>query len=156
MPTLAQISLDMLGPIAPWLVSASAVVFLVNQAITFWKEHLREQPTPADTYATIAALKDVEKQAHGRMNREKAERDIAVAERKKARDEELAAMKEATRALSKKVEDEVAEMRRLVEAREKSGEDRANRINDRIDALSKAVGEMPDRLFTLIRNAKTL
>ena len=27
-------------------------MFLLNQVLTFWKEHMREQPTPADTYAT--------------------------------------------------------------------------------------------------------
>ena len=49
---VAQVSLETLGPIVPWLAGASVAIFLVNQALTFFKVHIREQPTPADTYAS--------------------------------------------------------------------------------------------------------
>lgn len=49
---LAQLSADLVPPLVQWLLGASASLFLLNQAITFWKEHMREQPAPADTYAT--------------------------------------------------------------------------------------------------------
>lgn len=49
---LAQLTADMLGPIVPWVAGASLTVFLLNQALSFFKEHIREQPTPSDTYAS--------------------------------------------------------------------------------------------------------
>jgi hypothetical protein len=48
---LAQISLDQFGPLVPWLAGASLALFLTNQAITFWKDHMREEPNPSTTYA---------------------------------------------------------------------------------------------------------
>jgi hypothetical protein len=55
MLSLAEVSLP--DPGSPqaigWfaLVAAAALVIL-NQALTFWKEHVKEKPAPADTYAT--------------------------------------------------------------------------------------------------------
>ena len=54
MNLLAQIPTEALGPVVPWLAGASICVFLANQALTFFKDHIREKPTPADTYATRA------------------------------------------------------------------------------------------------------
>lgn len=54
MNLLAQLTPDMLGPVVPWLLGASGVMLLLNQALSFFKDHIREKPTPADTYATRA------------------------------------------------------------------------------------------------------
>jgi hypothetical protein len=52
MLTLAQLP-EVEGPaFLAWLASAALALFLLNQAITFWKEHLREKPIPGETYAT--------------------------------------------------------------------------------------------------------
>lgn len=37
-----------------WLAGLSLAMFLVNQALNFYKAHIREQPSPSGTYATIA------------------------------------------------------------------------------------------------------
>ncbi len=84
MTLIAQVTADMLGPIVPWIAGASLTLFLLNQALTFYKEHIREQPTPSNTYAT----KEEMRQAHGRMNREKEERDREIRDLK-ATDEAL-------------------------------------------------------------------
>ena len=49
---LAQLAADTVAPLVQWIIGGSAALFMLNQAITFWKDHLREQPAPADTYAT--------------------------------------------------------------------------------------------------------
>jgi hypothetical protein len=51
---LAQLSSENSGPFLIVVVGGSAALFLINQALTFWKDHMRERPTPSDTYATKA------------------------------------------------------------------------------------------------------
>lgn len=126
--------------------SVAGLVLIIKQL----REKKEEIPNPLTVapYVPYVSRPDFDKaikEAHGRMNREGDERA-----------EEIAAMKGATEALREQIKTEVAEIRRLVEAREVSGEARANRINDRIDTLGRAVAEMPDRLFVLIRNAKNI
>jgi len=36
------------------IVILVAVVVGLNQVVSFWKDHMRERPTPSDTYVTIA------------------------------------------------------------------------------------------------------
>lgn len=52
MSLLAQLDLSQIPALVTVVVGGSALLFLVNQAMTFYKEHIRERPTPADTYAT--------------------------------------------------------------------------------------------------------
>ena len=59
---LAQLSLESMPSLVTFIVGGSAALFLVNQALTFYKEHIRERPTPADTYATKTELGRVETQ----------------------------------------------------------------------------------------------
>lgn len=42
------------GQIAAWLWCAVAVLAGVKLAADFWADHVKEKPTPADTYATKA------------------------------------------------------------------------------------------------------
>ena len=72
---LAQIGADAVGPLVQWIIGGSGAMFLLNQALTFYKEHIREQPTPSNTYAT----KEEMKYAHGRITRERAEINAALA-----------------------------------------------------------------------------
>lgn len=69
MHLLAQLSLDSIPSLMTVLIGGSAALFLINQALTFYKEHMKEQPSPANTYAT----KEEMKHAHGRIGRERDE-----------------------------------------------------------------------------------
>jgi len=53
---LAQISYDQVPALVQWLIGGSVTVFLLNQILTFYKEHIRETPAPANTYATRADM----------------------------------------------------------------------------------------------------
>jgi hypothetical protein len=48
----AQLPSELSSPLVSWLLGGSAALFLLNQALTFWKDHMREQPAARDTYAT--------------------------------------------------------------------------------------------------------
>jgi hypothetical protein len=61
---LAQVDVEMVGPIVPWIAGASLTVFLLNQALCFFKEHIREQPTPSDTYATKPEHAELKERVH--------------------------------------------------------------------------------------------
>ena len=140
-PVLAQISADQLGPIVPWLLGASAALFLLNQAITFWKEHMREAPAPADTYATKKELHE----AHGRISRERKELDAAIAKAELTQ-------KEA----SQRLDAELGAIRETLEANNDAGAAREQRINGRIDDLRDVVGDMPGRVVELLSKTKGL
>lgn len=60
MMPLAQISLDTIPALVTFIVGGSAAVLLINQVLTFYKVHIREQPTPSQTYATKIELAKVE------------------------------------------------------------------------------------------------
>lgn len=130
---LAQISTDMLGPIAPWLISASAVLFLVNQGITFYKDHFRESPIPADTYATKKELHET----HGRISRERKEIDAALTRA----DAEI-------KALAEGLQDAVGQIRR-------DGEARVSALGAHIDDLKKEIKEENSDLHTRITEMLT-
>lgn len=137
-PTLAQISPDQVHPLVQFIVGGSAAVFLLNQAITFWKDHMREKPIPGETYATIALVKDLDRMAHGRMNRE---RDAAAAA--------LVAAETRMQAECKRIAEEVA-------GYNTNAEDRAKRINERIDDLRDDVAAAPAATVRLLRETKGL
>ena len=52
MKFLAQFDPSSVPSLVIFIVGGSAAIFLINQVLTFWKDHMREQPAPADTYAT--------------------------------------------------------------------------------------------------------
>lgn len=131
---LAQLSADMLGPVVPWIAGASLTLFFVNQAITFWKEHMRESPAPADAYATKQEMKE----AHGRMSRERDEtRALIVAAEARMQTE------------CKRISDEVA-------GYNENAEDRATRINGRIDDLSEKIAAAPEKVVEMLVRTKGL
>lgn len=57
---IAQLSLDTIPSFVVFIVGGSATIFLINQVLTFYKAHIKEQPTPANTYATKVELTKVE------------------------------------------------------------------------------------------------
>lgn len=137
-PALAQVSADQIHPLVQFIIGGSAAVFLLNQAITFWKEHMREKPIPGETYATLAAVKEMDRQAHGRMNRE---RDAAA--------NALAAAEARMQAECKRIAEEVGTFNA-------NGEDRVRRINERIDELRDEVANAPAATVRLLRETKGL
>jgi len=46
----AQLPVPVSGAIETWLLSAAAVMVLVERALAFYKNHMREQPPPATAY----------------------------------------------------------------------------------------------------------
>jgi phytoene dehydrogenase-like protein len=59
-PLLVQISFEAIPSFVMFAIGGSAALFLINQALTFYKEHMREKPVPAATYATKTELAKVE------------------------------------------------------------------------------------------------
>ncbi|MBC8010058.1 MAG: hypothetical protein H7067_08175 [Burkholderiales bacterium] len=141
MTPLAQISADQLGPLVPWLVGASAMLFLANQALTFWKEHMREKPIPGETYAT----KDQMREVHGRIKRERDEinRDIAAAAATAA-------------AVRERLDAALGEMSDKLDTNNEAGREREGRINGRIDDLRDVVSDMPAKIVELLSKTKGL
>ena len=80
---IAQLTPANLPSFVQFVIGGSATIFLLNQALRFYKDHIKEQPTPSNTYATKEELR----QTHGRIAREREElnREIArVGEEQKA------------------------------------------------------------------------
>ncbi|HSI08820.1 MAG TPA: hypothetical protein VK985_09515 [Rariglobus sp.] len=129
-PLLAQVTADQIHPLVQFIIGGSAAVFLLNQAITFWKEHMREKPVPGETYAT----KEEMRQAHGRMNRERDEANGKIA-----------AAEAIARAAAVKVETEVKAVERaFVEAVaqiRRDGEARVTGVQQAIDGWRKEMAD---------------
>ena len=98
---LAQLSLENIPPLITVLVGGSAAIFLINQVLTFYKQHMKEQPTPANTYAT----KEEMKFAHGRISREREELN-----------RELARLSEEQKALRMVLDTEIKDLNRRIDA----------------------------------------
>lgn len=105
-PLLAQLSADLLGPLVTWLIGLSTAIFLANQIVSFWKDHLREKPAPADTYAT--------KSEHGELRErvdrveEKIEENYKTLDQK--RSSSVANLHEAVRELSQQLNARIDEV----------------------------------------------
>lgn len=141
LPTLAQLSADMVPATVAWILGASGTMFLLNQALSFYKEHIREQPTPADTYATKKELHET----HGRISRERKEIDAAIA-RVEAQQKELGAQ----------IDSDLQAIRDQVAGNNEASEQRVERINRRLDDLNTSVSGLPAQVVSLINNAKAI
>lgn len=62
MELLAQVPTVSFGEIGNFSVTAAAVLVILNTAFAFWKEHMREQPRPGDTYVAIPDFEKVERE----------------------------------------------------------------------------------------------
>jgi hypothetical protein len=128
---LAQLSADLVPPLVQWVVGASAAVFLLNQALDFYKTHMREQPSPPDTYATKKELAE----AHGRMKREKAETDA-----------KLSALHDEDIRLREKLDDEIAAIQQQLIANNTAAEVRVGKLNDKLDTVILGLGRVEGEL----------
>lgn len=100
-PLLAQLSTENIPSLITVLVGGSAAIFLINQVLTFYKTHMKEQPTPANTYAT----KEEMKHTHGRIGREREEVNLA-----------LAALREEQKAMRLVLDTEIKDLNRRIDA----------------------------------------
>lgn len=123
---LAQITFDQVPLVIAWVIGASGTMFLVNQALTFYKEHIREKPTPADTYATKVQL-DTE------LGRERGSR--------KKMHEEIAALQ--------------GDVKSHHTAIESLSQDVAA-FNEQIGDVNKRIDEIPMRTIRLLNETKQL
>jgi len=124
---IAQLSPDQIAPLVQWLVGASAAAFLLNQGLSLWKDHFRESPIPADTYATLAQLKE----AHGRIGRERSEINTA-----------LAKIEAAQAAATIRLDAELCSLRDQLAQNNADGEARATKLHDRINAMLESTSEL--------------
>lgn len=60
MEALAQVPTVSFGEIGNFAVTAAAVLLIANTVFGFWRDYLREQPRPGDTYVAIPNFKDAE------------------------------------------------------------------------------------------------
>jgi peptidoglycan hydrolase CwlO-like protein len=124
---LAQLSADMLpSGFVSWILCASGAVFLVNQVLTFYKDHFRETPAPAHTYATKADM-DAE------LGRERGAR--------KKMYEEMGGVQKSITALQKETTHQSADIQAIKQKVEK--------LDERIDVV-------PERTIKLLRETKGL
>ena len=61
----AQLTPQILPPLVWWIAGFSLTLLLLNQALTFYKTHMREQPTPSHTYATKTELNELRTRVDG-------------------------------------------------------------------------------------------
>jgi peptidoglycan hydrolase CwlO-like protein len=123
---LAQLVLESTPALITFLVGGSAALFLVNQALTFYKDHIKETPTPAGTYATLEKL-DVE------LGRERGAR--------KQMHQEMTEIQKSITALQTETDSQSNDIGSI--------KDDIKNFNDRIDAI-------PQRVITLLRETKGL
>ena len=130
----AQLPADTVAPLVQWIIGGSAFVFLLNQGLSFYKEHIREKPLASETYATKAQMTE----AHGRISRERKEIDQA-----------LTVLREEDKVLRQKLDDEIAEIGEQIKANGQAGEERVIKLHDRLN-------ELPVQILDLLRKTKGL
>lgn len=114
-----------------WLACGALALFLLNQALTFWKEHMREKPIPGETYAT--------KTEHGELKG----RVAAVEDRTEQNFRELDRKRSVSIAgLHDDLRDKTDSLRTEMKADNE-------RLNMRITEILSAVGEIKGRIAKL-------
>jgi hypothetical protein len=121
---LAQLTERTADALVVWMVGGSAAIFAINQVLTFYKAHIKEQPTPADTYATKAEHAEL----RGRVDRMGTEIHSAFERLDQKRSVSIAG-------LHTKVEASTAEIRREIKA-DLGG------VHERISTVLTAVSEL--------------
>lgn len=134
MPILGQLPDPASAQAVGWiLLSLAAACVAINSIAGFWKTHVREQPSPSDTYATkrehsaLADKMDVE------LGRERSSR--------------------------KKMHEEVAAIQGDIKAMRSDAESRALQLGDlkrQIEGLNQRIDEVPRRTIGLLRETKQL
>lgn len=121
---LAQLSERTADALVVWMVGGSAAIFAINQVLTFYKAHIKEQPTPSDTYATKAEHAALA----GRVDRMSSEIAQAFERLDHKRSVSIAG-------LHTKVENSTAEIRREIKAD-------IGGVHERINTVLSAVSEV--------------
>jgi hypothetical protein len=124
----------MVHPLVQWLIGLSTAIFMANQILSFYRDHIREKPTASDTYATKKEMAE----AHGRMSRERKDIDSA-----------LDLLRAEDRSLRAKLEFEIADIGEKIIENGRAGEARVVKLHDRLD-------ELPDKILDLLRKTKGL
>jgi len=117
-----------------WIIlSIAAVCVALNAILGFWRDHVKEQPTPSETYATKQQHEEFKKQMDAELGRERGSRKLIH--------QEVAALQADTKALKTETE---SQTRQLSDLKKQIGDTAA-----RIDAI-------PARTISLLNETKQL
>ncbi len=111
-----------------WIWGACGTAFLANIVLNFWKQNMREQPRPSETYATKLEVNELERKLE--LHKEREAEDAA-----KRRAGIYTKIDETRRELSS----EIADVKREIK------ED-FHSTHERIDELTKAVSRMEGKI----------
>ncbi len=135
---------------AAWLVVFIGGLLGIAVAVKTLREKKEGLPSPLvvkadEEFATVAAVKELDRLAHGRMSRERNEVNRAIA-----------TMEADKRASELRLDAELESIRKQIGDNHEAGESRANKIHDRINALVNDNATMPTRVVELLRTTKGL
>lgn len=111
-------------------------MFFLNQALTFYKVHMKEQPSPANTYAT--------KEEHAAL------RNQVGAFATKAEHDKL---EQRVNGLSAEIKDG---FRELDKKRSVSIAGLHDDLNNGLEKVHKRIDELPNRVITLLKDTRDL
>jgi hypothetical protein len=124
---LAQLPTISSGDLGGWLIAAAAVLVIAERGFAFWKNHLREQPPPSQTYMTKTDCH----LAHAATKEELKRLADDVEHLKAARSETNNVVAAATENLRREMNESF------------------RRVHQRID-------ELPDKIIAILANTKAL
>jgi polyhydroxyalkanoate synthesis regulator phasin len=135
-----------------WLVGLSAAMFLANQVLTFYKVHIKEQPSPSTTYATKeehTALRNqvgafATKEEHAQL------RNQVGAFATKSEHEKL---EQRVNGLSAEIKDG---FRELDKKRSVSIAGLHDDLNTGLEKVHKRIDELPNRVISLLKDTREL
>jgi septation ring formation regulator EzrA len=137
----AQLPAATPAQISAWLISFAAVLVIAERAFAFWKNHLREQPIPSQTYATFAGCNTKHAQTQEQIDKLAAkmqQQEQYNRERRAAIYEEFRKMREEMGEMVSRIYDEIKPLRESMSALRESdehGKERLRTIENDIKTL---------------------
>ena len=117
-----------------WIVlSFAAVCLALNQIMSFWSKHVKERPTPSETYATKQQHDEFRKQMDAELGRERGSRKMIH--------QEVAILQADTKSLRTETESQTRQLADL-----------KKQIND----TAARIDEIPARTIRLLNETKQL
>ena len=117
-----------------WIIlSIAALCLALNQIMGFWREHVKEQPTPSETYATKQQHDEFRKQMDAELGRERGSRKLIH--------QEVAVLQADTKSLRTETESQTRQLADL-----------KKQIND----TAVRIDEIPARTIRLLNETKQL
>lgn len=117
-----------------WLVlTLAGLAVAVNAIANFWRQNIREQPTPSATYATKAEHSELRAQLDVELGRERASR--------KRMHEEIA-----------ELQGDMKSMRGELNTQSKQVES----MHDKLEEINKRIDLVPVRLLEMLKTTKEL